>query len=67
MIEFRSSSAWLSSRTSNQASVRSSVPVAAAHAPTQGERRHAAIAVSTKAIASPVSKPDHAMSQRCAS
>ena len=53
----RRSSAWLSSSTSNHASVSSSVPVAAASAPTQGERRQAAIAVSTNAIASPCRSP----------
>jgi len=48
---------------SNQASVTRSVPVAAAHAPTHGERRHAAKAVSRKATARPASNPDQARSQ----
>ena len=39
------------------------VPVAAESAPTQGDLRYAAIAVSTKSSARPLSKPDQAMSQ----
>jgi hypothetical protein len=58
-----SSLPWLSRTTSNHASVSSSVPVAAASAPTHGERRCAANAVAQKQIASPTSKPDQAMSQ----
>ena len=38
-IAVASSLPWLSSITSNHASVRSSVPVAAANAPTHGDRR----------------------------
>src|SRR5947209_11788913 len=67
MTELRSSSAWLSSTTSNQASVTSIIPVAAARAPTHGERRYAAIAVRMNSTARPVSKPDHARSQRVVS
>jgi len=48
---------------SNQASVISSVPVAAASAPTHGDRRQAANAVSRNASARPESNPDHARSQ----
>jgi hypothetical protein len=50
--------------TSNQASMMSIVPVAAASAPTQAiARRCAAIAVPQKHAASPTSKPDQARSQ----
>ena len=53
----------LSRTTSNHASARSSVPVAAAHASSQDDPRHAAAAVSRNAAASAVSKPDQARSQ----
>jgi len=60
----RSSSLWLSRITSNHASVTSNVPVAAAPAPTQGDRRHAAAEVKRNASARPLSNPDQATSQR---
>jgi len=49
---------------SNHASTISIVPVAAASAPTHGDRRDAATAVARKNSARPVSNPDHARSQR---
>jgi len=47
--------------------VTRSVPVAAAHAPTHGDFRHAASAVRMNARARPASKPDQARSQRSVS
>ena len=55
--------AWLSSTMSNHASATSSVPSPPRSAPTHGDRRQAASAVSRNAQRERRSKPDHATSQ----
>jgi hypothetical protein len=54
-------------RRSNQASVKSAVPAAAANSGRRAERRSSAISVADSEAISKASKPTQAMSQWCAS